>query len=411
MSVLSENDDPRLTLSDIDRDPSFDGEGPAVAQAAGGGNPLLIGGVFALAAVGLFLFLNAGRLERENRLLTTPVANVGDQQVAAAPPLALPSNTMAGQGPLTNIPSPAGTDNSAPPPPAAMPVPPPPGAPVAQASDALARRSAPAVVVELGEGGRVNTAALVAGAGAMATPVSAAGAPGADAAAQAASAAAGPAAMSAAIDQGSMNSDERFASRIGGDLPERARATTLRNLSTLAPQGTIITGVLETAINSDLPGYTRAVVSRDVRSFDGKQVLIPRGSRLIGQYKSAVSLGQSRAFVIWTRVIRPDGVSIQIGSPGGDELGRGGMTGEVNRHFFRRFGGSILLSVLNAGVASVSDNPSTQITIGSPAAAAGAAAGASFGENISPTIKVKQGEAIRIFVARDLDFSGVAPVL
>ncbi|MCC7268942.1 MAG: TrbI/VirB10 family protein [Caulobacteraceae bacterium] len=216
--------------------------------------------------------------------------------------------------------------------------------------------------------------------------------------------------MSAAIDQGSMNADERFASRIGGDLPAQARATTLRNLSSLAPQGTIITGVLETAINSDLPGYTRAVVSRDVRSFDGKQVLIPRGSRLIGQYKSAVSLGQSRAFVIWTRVIRPDGVSIQIGSPGGDELGRGGMTGEVNRHFFRRFAGSILLSVLNAGVAAVSDNPSTQITIGSPGAAASAAAGASFGETISPTIKVPQGEAIRIFVARDLDFSGVAPI-
>ena len=412
MSVLSENDDPRLTLGDTDRDVAFAGEGPAVASAAGGANPLLIGGVFALGAVGLFLFLNAGRLERENRLLTTPVANAGAQQVAAAPPLVVPPPPA--QGPLTNIPTPM-VDNSAPPP-AAVPVPPPPTGGAMQASDALARRSAPAVVVELGEGGRVNTAAMVPPASGMATPISAAAAsaPGADAAAQAAGgAAAAPAgvgAMSSALEQGGLNSDERFANRIGGDLPERARATTLRNLSTLAPQGTIITGVLETAINSDLPGYTRAVVSRDVRSFDGKQVLIPRGSRLIGQYKSAVALGQSRAFVIWTRVIRPDGVSIQIGSPGGDELGRGGMTGEVERHFFRRFGGSILLSVLNAGVASVSNNPSTQITIGSPGAAAGAAASASFGENISPTIKVKQGESIRIFVARDLDFSGVAPL-
>ena len=61
---------------------------------------------------------------------------------------------------------------------------------------------------------------------------------------------------------------------------------------------------------SDLPGFTRAVVSRDVMSFDGKTVLIPRGSRLIGQYKSGVAMGASRVFVIWTRVIRPDGVAL-----------------------------------------------------------------------------------------------------
>lgn len=184
----------------------------------------------------------------------------------------------------------------------------------------------------------------------------------------------------------------------------------MRNLSAIAPQGTIISGVLETAINSDLPGFTRAVVSRDVLSFDGKAVVIPRGSRLIGQYKSAVALGQTRAFIIWTRVIRPDGVSVQIGSPGTDELGEGGLAGEVNRHFFRRFSGSILLSVLNAGVAAVSRTPSTQITIGSPAAAAGAASAAELGDAIPPTITVKQGEAINIFVARDLDFSTVAPI-
>ena len=109
----------------------------------------------------------------------------------------------------------------------------------------------------------------------------------------------------------------------------------------------MIPAVLETALDSDLPGYTRAVVSRDVRGFDGSTVLIPRGSRLIGQYKSGVALGQSRVFVIWTRVIRPDGVSVQIGSPATDPLGRAGLDGKVDNHFFTRFGGSILLSVMN----------------------------------------------------------------
>ena len=259
----------------------------------------------------------------------------------------------------------------------------------------MARRRAPSVVVDFGaaSGDRMVLAQALSGqSGPQATAVPGTGAVGGQAK--------GP----------ELTDSEQFAERVGDEAPARARATTLRNLSALAPQGTIIPGVLETAINSDLPGFTRAVVSRDVLSFDGRAVLIPRGSRLIGQYKSAVALGQSRAFIIWTRVLRPDGVSIQIGSPGTDALGRGGLEGDVDRHFFRRFSGSILLSVLSAGVASLGDTPSTQISIGSPGAAAGLASSAVQGEKISPTIKVPQGEAIRIFVSRDLDFSGVDPI-
>ena len=87
-------------------------------------------------------------------------------------------------------------------------------------------------------------------------------------------------------------------------------------------QGTLIPAVLETAIDTDLPGYVRAVVSRDVRSFDGSKVLIPRSSRLIGQYKSGLADGQTRAYVIWSRLIRPDGVSVALGSPAVDFSGR-----------------------------------------------------------------------------------------
>jgi type IV secretory pathway VirB10-like protein len=261
------------------------------------------------------------------------------------------------------------------------------------AADAAARLRAPSVVVDLG--GAPRGVAL---AQAGAAPQVAGGA----------GSAAAPAVEGGQRPQ--LNDSEQFAKRVGEEEPDRARAVTMRNLSSIAPQGTIIPGVLETAINSDLPGFTRAIVSRDVLSFDGRAVLIPRSSRLIGQYKSAVALGQSRAFIIWTRIIRPDGVSIQIGSPGTDELGRGGLDGEVNRHFFRRFSGSILLSVLNAGVASVGSTPSTQITIGSPGAATGLVSSALQGDAIPPTIKVAQGEAINIFVARDLDFSGVEPI-
>ncbi|HTX50271.1 MAG TPA: TrbI/VirB10 family protein [Caulobacteraceae bacterium] len=177
-------------------------------------------------------------------------------------------------------------------------------------------------------------------------------------------------------------------------------------------QGATIPGVLETALNSDLPGFARAIVSRDVRSFDGSAILIPRGSRVIGEYRSGAAQGQSRAFVIWTRILRPDGVSIQIGSPATDPLGRAGLGGSVDRHFLEEYGGAILLSVINAGTAAAVGVPTTQVIIGSPSAATGLAATASaFAPTmIPPTIKVPQGTPIRIFVARDLDFGPVQGV-
>jgi type IV secretion system protein VirB10 len=187
----------------------------------------------------------------------------------------------------------------------------------------------------------------------------------------------------------------------------------MREVARLVPQGAMIPAVLETAIDSDLPGSVRAVVSRDVRGFDGSQVLIPRGSKLIGQYKSAAAIGQTRAFVVWSRLITPTGVSVDIGSPATDPLGRGGLSGESDSHFFRRFGASIMLSVISAGLEAVahsgSNNSNTALIIGSPAQASHMADIALQKQiDIPTTIRVKPGASVQVFVARDLDFSGVA---
>ena len=385
--------DPRVIPATDELILTTEEDGPVVGREAQGLPLAVIMGAFAVLAVALFLWLNARRSEAAEVTLVTPVEQAVAAPAALPPPIDLPLIQVANTEPPP-----------APPPAAQAYVPPQPA--VAQTTtttttissprgDPAARLRAPALVVDLGGGGSMHLAQ------ADTLP------PGSAAAA----AAAGVGAGMARGPGPTLSDSEQFAARVGGEEPERARATAMRNPSYMVPQGAVIPGVLETAINSDLPGYTRAVVSRDVLSFDGRQVLIPRGSRLIGQYKSAVALGQTRAFIIWTRAIRPDGVSIMIGSPGTDALGRGGLDGEVDRHFFRRFSGSILLSVLNAGVASLGSQPSTQISIGSPGAAAGLAGSALQGENIPPTIKVKQGEAIRIFVARDLDFSGVGAAL
>ncbi len=217
-----------------------------------------------------------------------------------------------------------------------------------------------------------------------------------------------PGAAAAADDK--LSPDERFSAKVGNSNVDVARSSRLRDLARTAPQGTIIPAVLETAINSDLPGFVRAVVSRDVRGFDGSTVLIPRGSKLVGQYRSGVALSQTRAFVVWSRVLTPEGVSIDIGSPGIDQLGRGGLEGETDTHFFERFGSAILLSVMGAGLNALSDNSAnTAIIIGSSQQASQVAAIALQKQiDIPPTITVAQGTPLQVFVTRDLDFAGTA---
>ena len=208
-----------------------------------------------------------------------------------------------------------------------------------------------------------------------------------------------------------LSGNERFAARIGGQDVEVSQAQRLTDLDRLVPQGAIIGAVLETALDSDLPGFARAIVSRDVLSFDGSAVLVPAGSRVIGQYNSGVAQGASRIFIVWSRLIRPDGVSIALGSPAVDDLGRGGLAGKVNRHFLQRFGGAILLSVLTGGInaASAAVSRGSTVVVTSASEATSLASQASRGTDIPPTIKTKQGANVRIFVARDLDFSAVGP--
>ncbi len=270
--------------------------------------------------------------------------------------------------------------------PVAAPPPPPPSVALAPAFDAGGGGRAPSLVVDLSqpdeEGGR-------AAAGAAAK---AGGAPG-------------PA--DKAQDRQSVN--ERFAAAVDGEQVETVRATALRAPSAVILQGTVIPAVLETALNTDIPGYLRAVVAQDVKSFDGAQTLIPRGSRLIGQYRSAVARGQSRAFVVWSRLIRPDGASIMLASPGGDAQGRAGLTGRVDNHFFRQFGSAILLSVITAGSNALSNTNAATLIIGSGSSTQGPPATQFLDKetDIPPTVKVPQGAPMTIFVAKDLDFADV----
>ncbi|MBI1682311.1 TrbI/VirB10 family protein [Caulobacter hibisci] len=361
--------DPRQQPDVVDDLAAADAQArPTVARGAGVSNIAILAG-FGVLGLGVFAWLSAHRADAQPRP-TAPVAAVA--RLAAPPPApALPAAVPAPQFTVDNS-----VPDALPPAMAALP------APVATAQavpvDLSARRRAPTLIVDLG-GDRPTAKPAV---------IDKDGKP-------------------APIKTAALSAEESFADRVGLDEASPARATAMQDLDAIVPQGAVIPAVMETAINSDLPGLARAMVTRDVKSFDGSTVLIPRGSRVIGQYKSGLSQGASRVFVIWTRVIRPDGVSIQIGSPAADPLGRGGIEGKVDSHFFTRFGGSILTSVLSAGVAAVSNTrANSQIYIGSASDMANLASSAK-ANTTSPTIKTPQGAPVTIFVARDLDFSGV----
>jgi len=181
------------------------------------------------------------------------------------------------------------------------------------------------------------------------------------------------------------------------------RASALANRSNTVAQGVLIPAVLETAFDSTRPGFARALVSRDVRGFDGTKVLIPRGSRLIGEYRSETAPGQKRALITWTRLIRPDGVTIGMDSPAVDTLGRGGIAASVNSHFFERFAGALLQSTIEVGRTFAGRAATGSVVVVPGSSAAGALQGVS-SNSIVPTLKVPAGKSISVFVAHDLDF-------
>ena len=109
-----------------------------------------------------------------------------------------------------------------------------------------------------------------------------------------------------------------------------------------------IPAVLENTLNSELPGRAIAVVERPVFGEDERLVLIPAGSRVIGAYRSGAKYGQARLDISWTRILRPDGVTINLEASGGDVMGRSGIPGDLDDRFVEKYGSSFLTSVIAA---------------------------------------------------------------
>ena len=189
--------------------------------------------------------------------------------------------------------------------------------------------------------------------------------------------------------------------QVGTQSP-RVRATTLANPALTIPQGVLIPAVLETAFHSTSAGYARAIVSRDVRGFDGTKILIPRGSRLIGEYRGTIQAGQTRAVINWTRLIRGDGVTISLNSPAVDPMGRGGIRARVNNHLLERVTNTVLQSTIGVAGSLLRSNRNSVIL--AVPGSADAAQDAGLAGDTLRTLSVPAATSISVFVAQDLEF-------
>jgi type IV secretion system protein VirB10 len=188
------------------------------------------------------------------------------------------------------------------------------------------------------------------------------------------------------------------------------RAEVLPTQRLLLPKGAFLDCTLETAIDSTLPGMTTCVMATDTFGVDGQVVLLERGTKLVGETRGQVQQGSARVFVLWNEARTPTGVIVPLASPGADELGRAGLPGTVDRHFWERFGAAMLVSVIDGAIQAAiqSSRSNSGAVIVNPSSTQDVMTEVLKGTiNIPPTVVKHQGDRIQVLVARDLDFRSV----
>lgn len=173
--------------------------------------------------------------------------------------------------------------------------------------------------------------------------------------------------------------------------------------------GSVIPAALVTALNSDLPGHVIAQVTSNVYdSVSGDYLLIPQGSRLIGEYRAAPSYGDRRLLLVWNRLIFPNGWSISLrGMQGADPSGASGVRDRTDNHL-GRLAGAVALSAIVSVVADNAeddDQNSFSQSVGDAAAAEAARTGGRIIDRelqVRPTLRVRAGASVRVLVTRDI---------
>lgn len=232
--------------------------------------------------------------------------------------------------------------------------------------------------------------------------------------------------------QGQRDDDQNKQERKDQFLKSQAQAvdsdySSSRKTAALSPYelkaGGLIPAVMISGVNSDLPGEAIAQVRENVYdSKTGRHLLIPQGARLVGLYDAHVAYGQQRVLMAWNRVIFPDGSSFNLkGMPGADMSGYAGFTDQVDNHYTKIFGSSVLLSLISAGVQLSQPNTGGSNNNNQPGVSQtlGAALGQQIGQtamnvtqknlSIQPTLEIRPGYRFNIMVTADMILSPVQP--
>ncbi|OXJ06734.1 conjugal transfer protein TrbI [Burkholderia sp. HI2500] len=223
----------------------------------------------------------------------------------------------------------------------------------------------------------------------------------------------------AQASNGGQNQPTRQYARDGLDdslTPSRlapVKASFLPNLSLLLKRGAMLPCGQFTDIVSTHPGMATCHLSEDVYSADGKTLLLERGSEATGEQRKAVLEGQASIFVVWTRIDTPSGVTVDLDSPATNALGATGIDADVDTHFWLRFRGALMLSVISdagqalANLAQSGNGNRIQFSNTTSQSQQLAADTLKSTINIPPTATSRHGSTVNIFVARDVDFGSV----
>jgi type IV secretion system protein VirB10 len=233
--------------------------------------------------------------------------------------------------------------------------------------------------------------------------------------------AAGNAIEAAASGGGPAEEEDALAARLKTTRTEPTKARRLKHPELTLTMGTIIPCTPQQPLNTQLPGFISCRVPTAVFGSTGTVPLLDEGTKIVGQIQKQLDHGQNRAFILWTRAETPDGVTVELGSPGTDARGQNGMPVEVHTNFWQRFGGAILLSFIDAGLQFAAigasnalsntneGNGNNNISLYSLRSGGRSAASTALNQNgnIPPYGTAEAGEPAAVFVARDISFADV----
>lgn len=197
------------------------------------------------------------------------------------------------------------------------------------------------------------------------------------------------------------------------------KAGRLGNLDFLLKKNTVISCAFKTGLDTTHPSFPVCQVTNDVYSANGKTLLIERGATVHGEARIKMEQGQATAFVLWNRIDNPSGTYANLDSPVSDQMGYGGVEAEVNTHFWARYGGALLLSMVSDGLAAVIDrhqggnNGGSTVQIGNTTGTTRDMASEALKNsiNIPPTGRVKPAKVVSIIVARDVSFESLFKIV